>query len=150
MDQRNLVSSLVFLLLSVLVLTASAGLGIGSLSDPQTGFMPALAGALLLVFSLILFYRAARDRSTSVRLSSLWQIRCWKSLSAMGLLLVYLLLLPWVGYLIATAMLMGALFFLNSMTLRTSALAAILATSASYGLFDLILKTPLPRGPWGF
>jgi len=151
MDQRNLISSMIFFLLGSMLLMTSLGLGIGSLSNPQTGFMPFLISVLLLFFSLMLFFSACRDRSVSVRLASLWRHLHWqKNLIVAALLCAYLLALSLAGYLIATFILMTALLLLNSITLRTSVLTAALAALASYGLFHFIVKTPLPRGIWGF
>jgi putative tricarboxylic transport membrane protein len=151
MDQRNLISSLIFFLLACILLIASLGLGTGSWSNPQAGFMPCLMSVLILVSSLALFFGACQNRSVLVRFSSLWHhIRWQKSLAAVFFLCVYIVVLPLAGYLIATAVLMMALLSLNSLKLWTSALAAVLSVAASYGLFYFILKTPLPRGIWGF
>lgn len=151
MDQRNVISSMIFFLLASILLITSLGLGIGSPANPQTGFMPFLISVLLLVFSLMLFFSAYQDRSVSVRLAALWRHIHWqKNLIAVAFLCAYLLALPLAGYLIATGLLMTALLLLNSIKLRTSALTAALAVLVSYGLFHFIVKTPLPRGIWGF
>jgi len=151
MDQRNLISSMIFFLLASILLITSLGLGVGSPANPQTGFMPFLISVLLLVFSLILFVSAYQDRSVSVRLAALWRHIHWrKNVIALVFLCIYLLALPLAGYLIATGLLMTALLLLNSIKLRTSALTAALAVLVSYGLFHFIVKTPLPRGIWGF
>ncbi len=151
MDQRNLISSMFFFLLASILLITSLGLGVGSPANPQTGFMPFLISVLLLVFSLMLFVSAYQDRSVSVRLAALWRHIHWpKNVIALVFLSIYLLALPLAGYLIATGLLMTALLLLNSIKLRTSALTAALAVLVSYGLFHFIVKTPLPRGIWGF
>lgn len=151
MDQRNMISGMVFFLLAALVLIASLGLGIGSAGNPQSGFMPFWISVLLLAFSLILFGMAYRDRSIKVRWVDLWHKLHWqKSLLAAVFLAAYIFALPWAGYLMATSVLMLALFRLTAMRAWAVLTGAVLAVGCSYGLFSLILKTPLPRGIWGF
>lgn len=146
-----MISSMILFLLAALVLMASLGLGIGSASNPQSGFMPFWIGVLLLAFSLILFGTAYQDRSIKVRWVDLWHKLHWqKSLLAAVFLAVYIFLLPWAGYLMATSVLMIALFRLTAMKAWAALAGAALAVGFSYGLFSLILKTPLPRGIWGF
>jgi len=151
MDQRNLVSGTIFFLLASALLIASIGLGIGSLSNPQAGFMPCLISVLLLIFSLMLLWTAFKNRSVSVRLSTIWHHISWqKNLIAVILLCLYLFVLPRAGYLPATFILMTALLLLNAIKLWISVLTVVLSVLISYGLFYYLLKTPLPRGIWGF
>lgn len=151
MDQRNAISSMIFFLLAALILIASLGLGIGSLSNPQTGFMPFFTSLLLILFSLALFSRACTNRSITVRWADLWRnVRWQKSVRAASAVLVYVLVLPSAGYLIATTILMFALFKISSMKTRTAVIASFLSVFLSFGLFAFLLKTPLPRGILGF
>jgi divalent metal cation (Fe/Co/Zn/Cd) transporter len=151
MDQRNMISSMILFLLAAFVLITSLGLGIGSVSNPQSGFMPFWISLLMLAFSLILFVTAYRNSSSRVRWADLWHKLHWqKSALAAAFLAAYIFFLPWAGYLIATSVLMIVLFRLTSMKTWTAALGAMLAVFFSYGLFSFILKTPLPRGIWGF
>jgi len=150
-DQRNMISSLIFFMLAVFVLATSLGLGIGSVSNPQSGFMPFCISLLMLAFSLILFGMAYQDRSVRVRWADLWhKLRWQRSVLAAAFLVVYILLLPRAGYLMATGVLMIALFRLTSMKAWRAVVGAVLAVGFSYGLFSFILKTPLPRGIWSF
>lgn len=151
MDQRNLISSMIIFLLGTFVLIISTGLGIGSLSNPQPGFMPFWVSMLLIVFSLILFGGAYIDHSVAVRCKDLWHKIHWqKNLVAMAALLLYAVLLPLAGYLITTSVLMLILFKLGAMKTWTALLGATLSVGFTYGLFYFLLKTPLPRSIWGF
>jgi putative tricarboxylic transport membrane protein len=151
MDSRNLLSSLIFAVLTAVVMMISWDMGIGSLSNPQAGFMPFWISLLMLVFSLVLFAEALLNKSMMVRLKNLWREVYWrKTVAACACLAVYIFVLPAAGYLIATGILMLLLFRLNSMKIWTSALVAVLSVGFTYGLFHLLIKTPLPRGIWGF
>ncbi|MHB8137947.1 MAG: tripartite tricarboxylate transporter TctB family protein [Smithellaceae bacterium] len=151
MDNRNLISSMVFLGLSVFVVVTSVGLGIGSLNNPQAGFMTFWISLLTIVFSLILLGQTFANRSAQVRRADIWSHVHWqKSVMAAAALSVYVLILPIIGYLAATSILMLALFKLSSMKILPTVFASLLAVIVSYGMFSFILKTPLPRGIWGF
>ena len=151
MDQRNMISSVVFFLLAAIVLITSFGLGIGSLNNPQAGFMPFWTGLLIIIFSLILFGITYVNKAISVRWADLWRNVHWqKNIMAVIALAIYGLALPFLGYLIATSILMMILFCLGGMKIWTSALGSVLSVFLSYGLFQIFLKTPLPRGIWGF
>ena len=151
MDQRNLISSLVFLLLAVSLLVASLGMGTGFPNNPQAGFMPFGVGLLMMVFSLVLFVMAFRTPSAAVSWADLWRTRNWpKNVMVAAALVVYMAVLPLAGFLIATFVLMTVLFRLNILKLRTAALGAAISVAFIYGLFHFILKTPLPRGMGGF
>ncbi|MEE9913308.1 MAG: tripartite tricarboxylate transporter TctB family protein [Deltaproteobacteria bacterium] len=151
MDQRNLISSVIFFLLAAFILILSVGLGIGSLSSPQSGFMPFWASMLIMLFSLLVLVTSYFDRSFAVRWQDLWHNIVWqKSMIAAAGLAVYTVLLPWAGYPAATGILMIVLFRLNAITIRRAVLGAALSVGVTYGLFHFLLKIPLPRGIWGF
>lgn len=151
MDKRNLISGVVFLGLSAFVAVSSVGLGIGHLTDPEAGFMPFWTSLLIIVFCLILFGQTFADRSNQARRADIWSHVHWqKSIMAAAALSVYVLILPVIGYLPATGILMLALFKLSSMKILPAALASLFAVILSYGLFSFILNTPLPRGILGF
>src|SRR5512145_1908442 len=151
MDQRNLISSVIFFLLAAFILILSAGLGIGSLSSPQSGFMPFWTSALMMLFSLLVLVTSYFDRSFAVRWQDLWRNIAWqKSVMAAAGLAVYIVLLPWAGYPAATGILMIVLFRLNAVQIWRAVLGAVLSVGVTYGLFHFVLKIPLPRGIWGF
>ncbi len=142
---------MVFLGLSAFVAISSIGLGIGRLTNPQAGFMPFWTSLLIILFTLILLSRTVADRSGQPGRTDSWShVRWHKSMLAAGALCVYVFLLPVIGYLAATGILMLALFKLSSMKILPAALASLLTVILSYGLFSFILNTPLPRGMLGF
>lgn len=146
-----MISSLVLFLLAAFVLATSLELGIGSVSNPQSGFMPFWISLLMLAVSLILFGMAYRDRSIKVRWTDLWHKLSWqKSVLTAAFLAVYIFLLPWAGYPIATGVLMIALFRLTSLKAWRAVAGAVLSVAVTYGFFHFILKIPLPRGIGGF
>ncbi len=151
MDVRNLLSSVIFVVLAAAVMVLSLELGIGSLNNPQAGFMAFWISLFILTFSLILFGMALLSRSKAVRLADLWrEVRWRRTIAACACLAGYIFALPVAGYLMATGILMLLLFRLSSMKIWTSAIGAVLSVGLTYGLFHFLIKTPLPRGIWGF
>ena len=151
MDIRNLIGGSVCFALAAFVLTHARGMGIGTLYNPQAGFMPGLVGALILLFSLILFIQALRNRNRRVRVSDVWETPGWKKAlwvaAALGL---YTMVLSPLGYLAATFALMTVLFMINRVRWWTALAGAAGLTASTWWLFSILLKTPLPQGVWGF
>ena len=151
MDNRNLISCIVFIGLSAFVAVSSIGLGIGHLTSPRAGFMPFWISLLVIIFSLILFGQMFANRSAQAGRVDVWGHIHWqKSMMTAAALCVYVFILPVIGYLPATSILMLALFKLSSMKILPAALASLLTVILSYALCSFILNTPLPRGTLGF
>ncbi len=151
MDIRNLIGGSVCFALAAFVLTHALGMGIGTLYNPEAGFMPGLVGLLILLFSLILFAQAMRDRSRRVRLNDVWETPGWKkALLVAAALGLYTMVLSPLGYVAATFSLMTVLFLINRIRWWTALAGAAGLTASTWGLFTILLKTPLPQGVWGF
>ncbi|MFO7570206.1 MAG: tripartite tricarboxylate transporter TctB family protein [Smithellaceae bacterium] len=150
MDIRNLISSMLIFFFAACVVIVSLGLGIGSVRNPQAGFMPFWISVGLVFFSLLLFAFAYRDKAVSVRWADLWHRLNWqKNMVVVAALVVYVLVLEKLGYLIATFALMLILFFLCRVRFWAVLAGSLACVLLSYGLFHLLLKTPLPRGILG-
>ena len=126
-------------------------MGIGRLHNPQAGLWPFAASLFLIILCLTLLITGFLNRRASDNLSDLWLHLHWrKNIAVIAALLLYSLAVSTMGYIIATFVLMAVLFSIwgmrNWMVIGNSLLAAFL----SYGLFQHLLKTPLPRSIWGF
>ncbi|MFH1080209.1 MAG: tripartite tricarboxylate transporter TctB family protein [Pseudomonadota bacterium] len=150
MVKRDILSCFVLLFISILVLIASLRLGIGPYQSPGPGFIPFWSCLLLFLFtSLLLGVRLIKTED--VRLADLWKGRNWgNTIIVVAVLIVYCLALPKAGYLLATLGLMLVLFTLGKMKFWVVVPCALLAVLFTYGLFDYLLKMPLPRGILGF
>ena len=68
-------------------------------------------------------------------------------LSLIGLLLGYLILLPWVGQLISSTLFCAALMrVLSDLAWPRIAVYSVIITGTLYAAFIYLLKVPLPRG----
>jgi Tripartite tricarboxylate transporter TctB family len=151
MDQRNIISSIFFLLLAVFVTIRSLGLGIGQLLNPRPGFLPFWSSLFLIIFCLILFWINYFNKDEKTHLANLWRNLNWrKNIIVVSALIIYCLALSKIGYLVATFALMAVLFSLSGMKTWAVIISSLLSVILSYGLFHYLLKTPLPRAIWAF
>jgi hypothetical protein len=152
MDKWNFVDCAVWLVLSGVALTASFRLGIGALRSPGPGFIPFWAGIGLAFFSCILLglnlvlKTQALRRDNGARAAN----RRNRLIVVIAALTLYCLTLEKLGYLLATFGLMVVLFRLGKMKPWAMVMGALVASLSSYGLFALLLGTPLPRGIFHF
>jgi hypothetical protein len=111
------------------------------------GFMTFGASVILGIFSLILLARSLLKRKeveiTSASFGSTWK----RPLVVMIALIVYGILLPFLGYLICTFLLMSYLFWLLKGTKWWLVLSSsFLATIGTYYIFSKLLSCNFPEG----
>lgn len=136
-----------FALFGVAIIALSGDLPFGDLSFPGSGFMPKLLAGLMILFGLALVAGGRGSTSAGeIDWSDLRHAASIVAITAAGTWLYTQL-----GFLAAVALLLFALLVLVE---RKNILAAAgysaLVTLLAYGLFDKLLKSPLPIGPWGF
>lgn len=132
----------------------SVQLGIGSLTSPEPGFFPLLAALLLAALSAVLLgfnFAGAPAEATSPEPEAVEETQTWAALTAIAGLVAYVFLLAWLGYLIATTLLLAALLGVFGVRrVLPYFIAAPLIAGGSYLLFGRLLDLPLPSGPFGF
>jgi uncharacterized membrane protein len=153
MRTYDLGTSLFWLFLSIAILTESLHLGIGTPSNPGMGFLAFCASGLLGLMSLGLFIQALR-KEPEVKgepfFSKLWT----KVPIALIALLAYSNVMPLLGYLISTFLLMTFLFCLLEDNRKKWFLwplvGSLLTTVLTYYVFSVWLNCQFPAGPFGF
>jgi putative tricarboxylic transport membrane protein len=143
---RDLVSGLFWLAVAIFVAGQGLALKLGSLSRPGPGFFPFWGGVVLGMLSVGLIARSFRRGAAGRRIRP----ESWKPLVVVGALLAYLLLLEPLGFVAVTFLFLLLLFRIERRGWAFSAVSAAIGTLASYGLFQVWLKTQLPTGPFGF
>jgi putative tricarboxylic transport membrane protein len=152
MSIRNwdMLTSSFWLLLSIGICAESYSLGLGSYHNPGAGFLPFLTGAVLAILSLLLLILARRSRKGVSGEIPFEKVR-WATVGlVLAAMLIYAVVLEVLGFLIAT------LLFLT-FVLRTVAqkefylvgLVAVVTALATYAVFQLWLKSQLPKGIFG-
>ena len=144
-------SSLFWLLVSVAVFFESLRLGIGTVQNPGMGFMTFGASGILGILSIALLARASL-RKEEARAKSLFAGKLWKRiLFVLLILVVYSRIMPVLGYLISTFLLMTLLFWvLEKKKIWLIFLSSFLSTLLTYLFFSKWLNCQFPNGLFGF
>jgi putative tricarboxylic transport membrane protein len=135
-----------FVVAGALVLAVSGNLPFGTLASPGAGMLPTLLVALMVVFGLVLVTGAG----ASPPLAEL----NWTDLphaARVGILAVAAVTaFETLGFAATTALLLFALIFgVERRPLLPALGFSIAAPVAIYVLFQMLLRTPLPRGLFG-
>jgi putative tricarboxylic transport membrane protein len=147
-DSLERINGLVVLCIGILILWQGKGLSFGSPHAPGAGFFPALIGVILIVLALVLIVRGDKGTEGGGRLSASSITRV---LGVFAALLAYFLLLEYLGFVVVSFLLM-AFFFLWVARQRwyVALSSAVLCIGLAYVLFDVLLKSSLPKGVFGF
>lgn len=141
--------TLLFIVLSVLICLGSVQMGIGGLSEPGPGLMPLGASIVLGILSLAnLFSKASDPVGDGIGYKGVK----WGRLSLVVLsLIAFTVLLPMLGYLITTFLVMFFLYkSIEPQKWRVAFLGAFLSTILTYLLFAVALKSYFPEGVFSF
>jgi len=153
MEKKEWGLNLGMLLIGVLFVIESLRLGLGSIHRPGSGFLPFYTGlglCLVAFFSLIKNFLTARKGNGKDQ-EKFFARSVLKVVAIVVALIVYVLIVPWLGYLLSTFMLL--LFLFKAGGFRKWALiavAAFLTISISYLLFSYWLGLRFPKGFLGF
>jgi putative tricarboxylic transport membrane protein len=143
-------AGLFWLVVGIVVSAASYRLGLGSVREPGTGFLPFGAGMLLAILSLCALFQEYRKQPSPKE--PLFKGALWlKVILAFVALLVYAQVLPYGGYITCTFLLMLLLFnIVERQKAWRVALYSLLTTGLTYYVFSKALNLQFPTGPFGF
>ena len=142
------VNGLAVFLLAFVIFWQGRGLSVGNLHAPGPGFFPALIAGVLVLLSLVLMVRGGNreGEETPVTASSVLRM-----LLVFLALVGYFVLLEYLGFVIISFLLMSFLFLWVGRQKWYVALAsAVICIGLAYVLFEVLLKSNLPRGVFGF
>lgn len=145
--------TLAMLIIGIVFVIESLFLGLGSLHRPGAGLLPFFTGTclfLILFFSLAVTFLTARKKKI-INNRKLVGHSIFKVITIIVALAVYVLLLPWLGYLMSTFLLLTFLFRAGGFQRWLLILVvAFLTVSLSYLLFSSWLNIRFPKGFLGF
>ena len=146
-DQR---SSLFWLAIGLAIAFYSRKYDLGALSSPGPGFLPFLSGVAMALLALVVFFQ--QIPKTKDTLKSLWAHKKWPAvLIVMASLVVYAILLSFLGFILDTFLLTAFLLrVMEPLGWKKVLAGAIGATIGSYAVFHLWLEAQLPAGFLGF
>ncbi len=138
---------------SLLVMYGALQLGLGSLSVPGSGFLSFGAACLLLIFSIVRLIQASMaDRSHETARETLFGGKLWWRVAvAVAVLFCYTYVMPALGYVIATFLLMLILLWVaGGRKILVVSAYAVCITVVTYVVFSKWLQCQFPIGPFGF
>jgi hypothetical protein len=142
-------SGLVLFIIAGLICWRAASLPYGSLRNPGPGFYPLWLGILLGVMSIGLFVKITRQKESARILRDILtgEIRWVKILLVIVALILYGVLMDYVGFLILTFLLMGFLLrAIEPQPWKAVIGWAIFGSIGSYLVFEIWMKLRLPKG----
>jgi hypothetical protein len=147
MRHSDIYSSLFWLLAGIGTVAGSWYHGIGNLAKPGPGFLGLIAGALLSLLSIMLFILSFIKRAQE-KTEDLWRNVEWsKPLLTVLLLVAYGIFLEYVGFLVATPLILLLLFRMRCPYSNVKIiLLSVTAVLCSFLLFHSWLDVPLPLG----
>ena len=124
----------------------SIGYGIGNLGEPGPGYVSFLMGVIITVLSGVMVIRDARGKVRET-ISSLFQGNWHRVALTMGILLLYTILLPYLGFVLDSMILIYTLMVVAGRRNHVvTGITAILISSISYFVFSVLLQVSLPAG----
>ena len=151
MRTADLLSAGLWILVGAYFIYAGKSLDLGELRDPGSGFMIFWVGILMVALSAAVFV-AALFRPVTHKFGELWTgSNNWRVVRFVLALCVYAVLLPWLGFLLTTVMLLVVLFRAVEPTpwwLTVS--LALAATAVCELVFHRWLGIQLPTGFFGW
>ncbi len=153
MRRYDQMSSLVWLAFAIYICITSSRLSFGSFDHPGPGFLPLLVGIFLGMFSIIAFLQAYLSKVVDETISSWYPKERWKKLiGVLTVMFAYACCLEILGFLLTTFLLLIFLFRAGMESQKWSVAigGSAIASFSSYAVFELWLKTQLPKGLLGF
>lgn len=144
-------SSLFWLLLSIIIFVESLHLGIGTAKNPGLGFFAFVVSGLLGVLSFVLFIQASLKKEET-KIKPLFAGILWKRvLFVFIIILIYSRVMPLLGYVISTFILMTCLFFvLERKKMARVFIYSFLTVILTFFVFSKWLNCQFPDGLFGF
>ncbi len=150
MGNSDRITSGVCLCLGLFIIFYSPIFEIGSLKNPGSGFMPFLSGIIICIFSLITLLRSSFIKGKTIdHLRN--KIKIKPLILAISALILFPLLIKWAGFIISSFLLiLITMRYTGAQTWKATILGAGLGSISSYLLFEMLLKSQLPKGILGF
>ncbi len=142
------ISGGVVICLATAILWQARSLPLGKISAPGPGFFPTVIAMVLLVLALLLILTGAGKKEKTIFTD---KRAAGRVLLVFLFLVAYILLLEYLGFAVTSFLFMAALFITVTQRKWYSALLwSFAATGFAYVLFEILLKSNLPKGVLGF
>lgn len=136
------------LFLSLTYTFSAFGLSFGNLEMPGPGFLPVILGIIACVISLSQLIKVSRKELTKSEREEK-EPYLWRAVLFVCIFVLYVLLLPLIGYLLDTTLFVIAIFKIMGLNKWLTAIGGgIIIGALCYLLFNVWLGVPLPNGLW--
>jgi len=155
MKNRELIGSLFWIGVGVIFCTGALKYRLFKSGVPGAGLFPFIGGIILITLSFVVLISSLKTKEEDWRKifkeKFFPQENSWKRiLFALLALFAYWIALEYLGFLLTTFLFMTFLLrFIEPQSWITNFTTTILTTTASYLLFKIGLKVPLPKGILG-
>lgn len=147
------ISGVFWVLFALYFMYGSNRLGLGSLRQPGSGFFPFVCSSFILLMAIIVLIQSfIRGMGLPTKVSALWKGVSWQRATGIALIMLgYILVLERIGFVLtAFILLLMLLKVVEGQSWKKALVISFLATTASHVIFNILLKTALPRGILGF
>jgi putative tricarboxylic transport membrane protein len=145
--------SLGWLIFGILICFGSIRLSLGDFHNPGPGFLPFITGAILTCLSFVVFVQSGRSgkAKTGQKPFIIDRQRAWKATITLIALLAYAIGMDYLGFLVSTTIFLAfVLWIVEPQRWYIVIFGSILASAVSFTIFEILLKSPLPRGIFEF
>ena len=152
MKDKDVLSSLFWMILGVGICYGGIDLELGTLNNPGSGFMIFWLGLIMVGLSLAILLQAMKqamnEKSPSGDIRLLWsEVRWKKVIYVLIALSIYAFVFIHLGFLLSTTILLVFLFKgIEPQRWSVAILSAVFSVLASYVLFQRWLGTQFPKG----
>ena len=141
--------ALFWVAVGILVCYGATRLGLGSVTEPGSGFIFFWSGLILVLLSLMVLAESVRSSEDTVQ--EMGEMNWAKIALVLLSLLLYAFFLERLGFVLTTFVLLSFLLgWIEGINWARSLAIASAAALASFGIFELWLKIRLPKGIFGF
>jgi putative tricarboxylic transport membrane protein len=142
-------SALFWLAVGILVCYGASRLGLGSVTEPGSGFIFFWSGLILVILSLMVLVDSVRSSEDTVQ--EMGELNWAKIALVLLSLLLYAFFLERLGFVLTTFVLLSFLLgWIEATNWGRSLAVAGAAALACFAIFELWLKIRLPKGIFGF
>jgi hypothetical protein len=141
-----------WLLVGLASVSGAIDLGVGTMSDPHSGFMAFVAGVLIVILALSICVKSyMTGTGEQTKLSELWSgLQWWRPIAICLLVLAFILVFDWLGYFVSSLLMLTIIMrWLEDQSWLFSILVPVVVVTATWLLFSKVLLINLPSGIFG-
>jgi putative tricarboxylic transport membrane protein len=148
MNLRSLIGGMTFLMLGVLIIVGSYLLEVGTLRNPEAGFIPFLSGSVIVCLSMVDIIRSLSSKNFDIHdFLSPWRNVYWgRAASLSGAILLYIWAVSVAGFLFVTPLFIG--FCIKLLGIRKWVTTAVISVLSTLGFYLLMVYFQISISPF--